>query len=167
MIYGKLKLVSQDLPKINFRPLNDLYSKQEGVPFNISIGGGTQGLCDVIYHDYRNLPEYMLPIEKYFAGGEIQFFDFLGIGVTATLILAIIIEIGCSILIMLGLFTRIAAVLLIFTMLVAAFGFHFSDGFKIMESSLLYLTVYALIWAFGPGDFSVDAMISKRRESRW
>ena len=106
-------------------------------------------------------------IEKYFAGGEIQFFDFLGIGVTATLILAIIIEIGCSILIMLGLFTRIAAVLLIFTMLVAAFGFHFSDGFKIMESSLLYLTVYALIWAFGPGDFSVDAMISKRRESRW
>ena len=106
-------------------------------------------------------------IEKYFAGGEIQFFDFLGIGVTATLILAIIIEIGCSILIMLGLFTRIAAVLLIFTMLVAAFGSHFSDGFKIMESSLLYLTVYALIWAFGPGDFSVDAMISKRRESRW
>ncbi len=106
-------------------------------------------------------------IEKYFAGGEIQFFDFLGIGVTATLILAIIIEIGCSILIMLGLFTRIAAVLLIFTMLVAAFGFHFSDGFKIMESSLLYLTVYGLIWAFGPGDFSVDAMISKRRESRW
>ena len=106
-------------------------------------------------------------IEKYFAGGEIQFFDFLGIGVIATLILAIIIEIGCSILIMLGLFTRIAAVLLIFTMLVAAFGSHFSDGFKIMESSLLYLTVYALIWAFGPGDFSVDAMISKRRESRW
>ncbi len=106
-------------------------------------------------------------IEKYFASGEIQFFDFLGIGVTATLILAIIIEIGCSILIMLGLFTRIAAVLLIFTMLVAAFGSHFSDGFKIMESSLLYLTVYALIWAFGPGDFSVDAMISKRRESRW
>lgn len=106
-------------------------------------------------------------IEKYFEGGEIQFFDFLGIGVTATLILAIIVEIGCSILIMLGLFTRIAAVLLIFTMLVAAFGSHFSDGFKIMESSLLYLTVYALIWAFGPGDFSVDAMISKRRESRW
>lgn len=71
---GKLKLVSQDLPKINFRPLNDLYSKQEGVPFNISIGGGTQGLCDVIYHDYRNLPEYMLPIEKYFAGSFIGYF---------------------------------------------------------------------------------------------
>ena len=118
------------------------------------------GISMILLH---SLPK----IEKYFAGGEIQFFDFLGIGATATLILAIIIEIGCSILIMLGLFTRIAAVLLIFTMLVAAFGSHFSDGFKIMESSLLYLTVYALIWAFGPGDFSVDAMISKRRESRW
>ena len=46
----------------------DMYSKQEGVPFNISLGGGTQGLCDVIYLDYRKLPEYEFPLEKEFAG---------------------------------------------------------------------------------------------------
>ena len=106
-------------------------------------------------------------IEKYLAGGEIKFFDFLGLGPSTSLILAIIVEIGCSILIMLGLFTRVAAIILIFTMTVAAFGAHMADGFKVMESSLLYLVIYILIWAFGPRDFSVDAMISKRRESRW
>lgn len=109
----------------------------------------------------------MPKIEKYFAGGEIKFFNFLGMGATASLILAIIIEIGCSILIMLGLFTRVACAILVFTMLIAAFGVHLGDGFKVMEMSLLYLVIYSLIWAFGPRDYSVDAMISKRRESRW
>lgn len=65
---GKLKLISQELPILNVRELNDLYSKQESVPYNISIGGGTQGLCDVIYHNFRDLPSYVLPLEKYFAG---------------------------------------------------------------------------------------------------
>lgn len=106
-------------------------------------------------------------IEKYLAGGDIQFLNFLGMGSAASLVLAIIVEIGCSILILLGLFTRPVALILIFTMLVAAFGAHFSDGFKVMEISLLYLVIYALIWAFGPRDYSVDAMISKKRESSW
>lgn len=70
MIYvnGKLKLVSKDIPSLTLRKLNDAYSKQEGVPYNISLGGGSQGLCDVIYLNYRKLPEYSLPIEKAFAG---------------------------------------------------------------------------------------------------
>lgn len=67
-VNGKLKMVSKELPVFNFRKLNDMYSKQEGVPFNISLGGGTQGLCDVIYLNYRELPEYALPLEKEFAG---------------------------------------------------------------------------------------------------
>lgn len=65
---GKLKLISQELPILDLRGLNDLYSKQESVPYNISIGGGTQGLCDVIYHNFRDLPSYVLPLEKHFAG---------------------------------------------------------------------------------------------------
>ena len=67
-VNGKLRLVSKELPTLNLRKLNDMYSKQEGVPFNISLGGGTQGLCDVIYLNYRKLPEYVLPLEKEFAG---------------------------------------------------------------------------------------------------
>ena len=51
-----------------FKMLNDLEEKQEGVPFNISIGGGTQGLSEVVYLNYMKLPEYVLPLEKEFGG---------------------------------------------------------------------------------------------------
>lgn len=67
-VNGKLRLISKELPMLNLRKLDDVYSKQEGVPFNMSLGGGTQGLCDVIYLNYRELPKYVLPIEKEFAG---------------------------------------------------------------------------------------------------
>ena len=65
---GKIRLISQELPMLKLHQLNDTYDKQQGVPFNISLGGGTQGLCDVIYLDYLKLPEYILPLEKNFAG---------------------------------------------------------------------------------------------------
>lgn len=81
MIYvdGELRLVSKELPTLNLRKLNDIYSKQEGVPFNISVGGGTQGLSDVIYLNYRKQPEYALPLEKEFAGTFIGYFKELRI----------------------------------------------------------------------------------------
>ena len=50
------------------KELNDLPEKQEGVPFNISLGGGSQGLCDMIGFDDNFSTRYLLPIEKYFAG---------------------------------------------------------------------------------------------------
>lgn len=67
-VNGKLVLVSKKLPILRLRQLDDLYEKQEGVPYNISIGGGTQGLADVIYLNYMKLPEYRLPLEKEFGG---------------------------------------------------------------------------------------------------
>lgn len=78
-IENKLKLVSKELPLLNLRKLNDLYSKQEGVPFNISIGGGTQGLCDMVDINYMTPPTDILPIEKEFGGsfiGYIKTFKF-------------------------------------------------------------------------------------------
>ena len=65
---GMLRLVSKDLPMLNLRCLNDLPSRQWSVPFNLSIGGGTQGLCDVVYMDYMNTPTDILPLEKEFGG---------------------------------------------------------------------------------------------------
>lgn len=67
-VNGKLVLASRELPMLNLKKLDDLYEKQEGVPFNISIGGGTQGLAEVVYLNYMKLPEYVLPLEKEFAG---------------------------------------------------------------------------------------------------
>ena len=67
-VNGKLVLVSKELPMLNLKLLNDLQNKQEGVPFNISLGGGTQGLAEVVYLNYLKLPEYVLPLEKEFGG---------------------------------------------------------------------------------------------------
>lgn len=69
----KLVLVSDDIKMPNFRKLKEIKYKQEGVPFNISLGGGTQGLCDVIYLNYRELPDKIYPVEKEFGGSFIGY----------------------------------------------------------------------------------------------
>lgn len=76
-VNGYLKLVSKELPEFAFRELNDVYQKQEGVPFSISLGGGTQGLMETIGPDYMNPPKYILPLERDFGGsfnGDIKSF---------------------------------------------------------------------------------------------
>lgn len=65
---GDLVYVSSELNILNLRKLDDISEKQEGVAYNISLGGGTQGLSSVIYPDYMSLPEYELPLEKFFGG---------------------------------------------------------------------------------------------------
>ncbi len=78
-VNGKLKLKSKNLPLLNLKSLDDLSDKQQGVPFSISVGGGTQGLCDTININYREIPKYVLPIEKEFCGsfiGYLQSFRF-------------------------------------------------------------------------------------------
>lgn len=101
-------------------------------------------------------------------GGKIEFFDFLGMGPTVSLVLTVFAEFACSILLILGLFTRVALGFLIFTMIIAAFVVHGADPFEKREMSLIYLSVYLLLIAFGPGKFSVDHMIEKRkRASDW
>ena len=78
-VNGLLKLKSDSLPILNLKALNDLSDKQQGVPFSLSLGGGTQGLCDVINLKYRETPKYILPLENEFCGsfiGYIQKFRF-------------------------------------------------------------------------------------------
>ena len=78
-VNGKLKLKSEVLPMLNLKQLDDLSDKQQAVPFALSLGGGTQGLCDVINLNYRELPKEVLPLEKEFCGsfiGYIQKFRF-------------------------------------------------------------------------------------------
>lgn len=72
-VNGKLVLYSKEIPTLMLRMLNDSYEKQEAVPYNISIGGGTQGLCDVIY-SIDSVPEDILYLEKEFGGSFIGYF---------------------------------------------------------------------------------------------
>lgn len=101
-------------------------------------------------------------------GGDIQFFDFLGLGPKISLGLTVFAEFVCSIFLILGLFTRIAVGFLIFTMIIAGFVVHGADPFDKKEMSLLYLAIYLLILVLGAGRFSIDGMIEKkRRASEW
>ncbi|ASW73813.1 DoxX family protein [Chryseobacterium piperi] len=101
-------------------------------------------------------------------GGKIEFFDFLGLGPQISLILTILAEFVCSILLILGLFTRVSLGFLIFTMVIAVFVVHAGDPFDKRELALIYLSVYLLIMTFGAGKFSIDHMIEKRkRASDW
>lgn len=67
-INGYLKLVSKELDAFDFHRLDDLNRRQETVPYNISLGGGTQGLAESIWVNYKDIFEKVLPIEKNFAG---------------------------------------------------------------------------------------------------
>lgn len=74
---GNLILCSGYLPLLKLRELNEEPSKQESVPFNISLGGGSQGLSDMILPNYYMIIDKVLPIEQYFAGtfiGYIKYF---------------------------------------------------------------------------------------------
>lgn len=67
-VNGKLKFLTSELPKFNFRKLDDLYEKQEMVPFNISLGGGSQGLMETVLPNYNETSTKVYPIEENFGG---------------------------------------------------------------------------------------------------
>ena len=96
-----------------------------------------------------------------FADKKEKFVDFLGLGSTTTLILVIFAEFFCSSLLVLGLFTRIVAVPIVFTMGYAFFVSHGNDPLGDGEMSLLFLTAFSAILLCGPGKVSVDGMIQK------
>ncbi|MFN2396520.1 MAG: DoxX family protein [Bacteroidales bacterium] len=98
---------------------------------------------------------------RLFEGGEIFFPDPLGIGSLMSLIMASLAEVAGSVLVMLGLATRLAAASLAFTMFVAAFVVHADDPFQRKELGLMYLLVYIVLIITGSGRYSVDRLIRK------
>lgn len=78
-VNGKLVYISNWIPKLSMKELDEIPEKQEGVPYNISIGGGTQGLADVVQQNYYLPPSRLYPLEEYFAGtfiGKLKSFKF-------------------------------------------------------------------------------------------
>ncbi|AHW59498.1 putative oxidoreductase [Draconibacterium orientale] len=94
--------------------------------------------------------------------GEMQFGDPIGLGPEVSLVLTVFAEVVCSILIVLGLGTRLAAIPSIVTMAVAAFIVHGADPFGRKEMALLYLVGYVVLLLSGSGKFSGDRIISKK-----
>jgi putative oxidoreductase len=91
-----------------------------------------------------------------------QFPSVFGLDGSVSLALAVFAEFFCSLAIIFGLFTRLAVVPLIVTMLVAALVIHGADPFAKKELALMYLLPYVTLIITGPGRFSLDALLGGR-----
>lgn len=83
-------------------------------------------------------------------------FDPIGIGNEASLILAAFAEGICALLVILGLYTRGACIVLMINFAVAILFHHIGMEFKTFELVLLYFFIFLTIFFTGPGKFSID-----------
>lgn len=93
---------------------------------------------------------------RFFGSEEITFGDPLGFGPVITLTLAVLAEFICSILVLIGLGTRLAVIPIILTMAVAAFIIHATDGFGSQELPILFMFGFILLLFTGSGKYSLD-----------
>ena len=87
------------------------------------------------------------------------FADPIGLGPEVSFILVVLAEVVCSIALMLGLCTRLAAVPVVIFGLVAAFVQHIADPFPKKELALLYAIPALTLLFTGAGRYSLDALI--------
>lgn len=100
-----------------------------------------------------------------FSKGAASFADPIGLGPVASFALMVFAEFFCSIAIMLGLATRLAAIPIVIFTLVAVFVQHAADPFGKKELGLLYMVPALTLMATGAGRFSIDRMIGSSRKS--
>lgn len=103
---------------------------------------------------------------KLISGDEIHFPSVLGLSPTIGLALTVLAEFIAAIMIIIGLKTKYASILLMITMAVAAFVVHLNDpwfaknadgGSK--EMAMIYLIGFIGIYFLGSGKYSIDNKI--------
>lgn len=99
---------------------------------------------------------------KLFGSEEIRFADPFGLGEATTLVLAVFAEFICSILVLLGLGTRLAVIPLMITMVTAIFVAHANDAFQAKELPIFYLLAYTVLLLTGAGKYALDYYWLKR-----
>ncbi len=118
------------------------------------------GASLLILHGWGKLMDY-----KKLSGG---FPDPLGVGHQLSLILALTGEVLCSVLLIIGLFTRFAALGSAITMAVAFFLVHkmVLKGQGSGELAFIYLAGFLTILLTGPGRFALDGKGSGSKKPR-
>lgn len=94
--------------------------------------------------------------------GNVQFPVIFGLSAEISLTLTVFAEVICSIFILVGLGTRLAAIPLISTMLVAVFNIHAADPFAKQELAILYLLPYLVLLITGSGKYSIDYLVQRK-----
>lgn len=136
-------------------------------------------LCPILYDNWRGMGISFLRI---FAGimmlihGIDKITDFqnlagtfpdpLKIGSELSLLLITIAEFGCALMVVLGLFTRVFVIPLIFGMVVAAFFTFPGFSLEVSELAIMYLIVFISLLILGGGRYSLDSLLKKRFQGR-
>jgi putative oxidoreductase len=102
-----------------------------------------------------------LPKISNFSELSTSFYDPFRIGHRNSLVLVILAELFCSMFLVLGLFTRFAAFIIVVNLSVAVFIFHQGQPLKNIDLGAIYLTSVFTIMIVGPGRISVDGMMGK------
>ncbi|MBS1763982.1 MAG: DoxX family protein [Bacteroidetes bacterium] len=100
-------------------------------------------------------------LQKLLSGDPIEFASVMGMSQKTSLMLAMFAEYICAIMVMLGLFTRLAAIPIIITMLVIVLHIKSNGTLSERELPLLYLIFYIFILFSGAGKHSLDNIICK------
>ena len=96
------------------------------------------------------------------SGGPVQFPGIMGMSPELSLTMAVMAEVACSILLLIGLGTRLAVIPLIATMLVAVLLIHGADPFIKKELGIHYLLTYAFLLFAGSGKYSLDYWFQRK-----
>lgn len=99
-------------------------------------------------------------------GGGSEWLDPLGIGATLSLGLCVFAEFFCSLALIVGLFTRAAALILLINFWVVVFVVHMQSGGAQAELGMLYLVCYGTLMCTGAGPYSLDALLRRRLHYR-
>lgn len=89
------------------------------------------------------------------------FSDPLNIGSTNSMLLTIFAEAFCSLLLVMGLLTRLASFALVLLFIVIIFWVHKNDPLKEKQMAILFLLVFLTTLLCGPGKWSIDKLIGK------
>lgn len=100
-------------------------------------------------------------------GGGSEWLDPIGLGSTLSLALCAFAETVCSLMLIVGLFTRLSALVLLINFWVAVFVVHAQGGGAQAELPLLYLICYGTLVCTGAGPFSLDTLLKRRLHCRY
>jgi putative oxidoreductase len=101
-------------------------------------------------------------LAMFFSDEPVAFPGVFGMSASLSLGLTVFAEVICSILIFVGLGTRIATIPLVFTMAVAVFYIHANDPFLNKEMAVLYMVGFLFILIAGGGKYSLDNFVAKK-----
>jgi putative oxidoreductase len=109
------------------------------------------------WHGYSALQHY----DEYLAMSK----SHIGLGVKLEFDLVVFSYLICGILLVLGFLTRLSVIPIFIAMSVAYFIAHKSDAFQMKQLPFVLWGLCIVVFIFGSGRFSLDALVQKKRPS--